>query len=145
MKTKQIKKVLSIFLCILLTAAIALSTMGCDKNPASQNGGVSQSGGVVGTGAKQFDFTVIDENGNTTEFEVHTDKTTVGEALLELGLINGDESEFGLYVKTVNSITADYDTDGSYWAFYINGEYALSGVDTTDITEGNVYTFKIEK
>ena len=49
------------------------------------------------------------------------------------------------YVKTVNGITADYDADGVYWAFYVNGEYAVSGVDSTPIAEGESYSFKVEK
>ena len=69
----------------------------------------------------------------------------MGEALLELELIEGDESEYGLYVKTVNGITADYDEDGTYWAFYIGGEYAQTGVDSTPVTEGEEYSFKVEK
>ena len=69
----------------------------------------------------------------------------VGDALTELNLISGDEGDYGLYVKTVNGITADYDTDGSYWAFYVNNEYAQTGVDLTPITEGDYYSFKIEK
>ena len=56
----------------------------------------------------------------------------------------GDDSEYGLYVKTVNGITADYDKDGVYWAFYIDGEYAAAGVDATAIEEGSSYSFKIE-
>lgn len=68
----------------------------------------------------------------------------MGQALLELELIAGDDSEYGLYVKTVNGITADYDTDGKYWAFYIDEEYAASGVDTTPVTDGSSYAFKIE-
>ena len=71
-------------------------------------------------------------------------KTTVGDALVELGMIEGEESEYGLYVKTVNGVTADYDKDGVYWAFYIDGEYASSGVDSTEITEGSTYSFKME-
>lgn len=63
---------------------------------------------------------------------------------MELGLIAGEESEYGLYVKTVNGITADYDKDGVYWAFYINGEYAQTGVDSTKIAEGESYSFKVE-
>ena len=59
-------------------------------------------------------------------------------------MIEGDESEYGLYVKTVNGITADYDADGVYWAFYINDEYAQTGVDSTPITEGDRYAFRIE-
>ena len=48
-------------------------------------------------------------------------------------------------MKTVNGVTADYDKDGTYWAFYINGEYAMSGVDTTAVEEGATYAFKVEK
>ena len=65
---------------------------------------------------------VVDADGNETNFVVSTDKETVGDALLELNLIEGEEGDYGLYVKTVNGITADYDTDGTYWAFYVNGE-----------------------
>lgn len=99
---------------------------------------------VLGEGNRKFIFNVTDKEGNETTYEIHTDAETVGEALLELGLIDGDDSEFGLYVKTVNGITADYDTDGVYWAFYVNGEYAQTGVDSTEVTEGDVYSFKVE-
>ena len=73
-----------------------------------------------------------------------TGEKTVGAALLSLGLIAGEDSEFGLYVKTVNGVTVDYDKDGKYWAFYVDGEYAATGVDSTDITAGATYTFKAE-
>lgn len=99
---------------------------------------------VLGEGSTVFDFSVVDKEGVTTDFEIHTDKETVGEALLELELIDGEESEYGLYVKTVNGITADYDKDGVYWAFYINGEYASTGVSETPVTEGETYSFKVE-
>ena len=72
-------------------------------------------------------------------FTVNTDETTVGAALLEHELIAGEDSQYGLYVKQVNGITADFDTDGSYWAFYVNGEYALTGVDSTEIVESDIY------
>ena len=72
-------------------------------------------------------------------FTVHTDKDTVGAALIEHGLIAGDEGQFGLYVKYVNGMLADYDIDQTYWSFYINGEMAMTGVDGTPITEGETY------
>ena len=100
---------------------------------------------VLGEGSKQFNFGVYDLDGAETWFEIHTDDDTVGAALLELGLIEGDEGPYGLYVKTVNGITYDYDADGLYWAFYINGEYAPTGVDVTEIEDGAVYSFKAEK
>ena len=61
-----------------------------------------------------------------------------------MGLIAGEDSDYGLYVKTVNGVTVDYDTDGKYWAFYVDGEYAATDVDSTDITAGATYTFKAE-
>lgn len=99
---------------------------------------------VLGEGNVSFTLIVTDKEGTDTQFEIHTDKETVGEALKELALIDGEEGEYGLYVKTVNGITVDYDKDGVYWAFYINGEYALSGVDATAIVEENSYAFKVE-
>ena len=65
--------------------------------------------------------------------------------MTELGLISGEESEFGLYVKTVSGVTVDYDKDGAYWAFYVDGDYATTGVDGTEITAGATYSFKVEK
>ncbi len=78
-------------------------------------------------------------------FTIKTDKETVGEALFEHGLISGDEGPYGLYVKVVNGITADYDVNQSYWSFNIDGEYAMTGVDTTKITEGVTYQLEYVK
>ena len=47
-------------------------------------------------------------------------------------------------VDTVNGITLDYNKDGKYWAFYINNEYAMTGVDSTPVEEGAAYAFVAE-
>ena len=72
-------------------------------------------------------------------FTIHTNKTTVGEALQEHALLEGEDSQYGLFIKKVNGIVADYDVDQTYWGFYIDGEYAVSGVDSTNIEEGVTY------
>ncbi|MBQ7839160.1 MAG: DUF4430 domain-containing protein [Lachnospiraceae bacterium] len=148
MQKKSSKKLSSLLLCMVLIVAMALFTNGCNSNDKSEAQSAVAStvadGSVLGEGSTVFPFTVVDKDGNETEFEIHTDKEIVGEALLEVGLIAGEESEYGLYVKTVNGITADYDTDGTYWAFYVNDEYAMSGVDTTKIAEGETYSFRVE-
>ena len=100
---------------------------------------------VLGDGSVKITVIVVDVDGNETNFVVNTDKETVGDALLEQNLIEGEDGDYGLYVKTVNGITADYDTDQSYWAFYVNGEYASTGVDSTPVNEGDTYEFKVEK
>ena len=152
MKKTRFLKTLSFFLCIVLIAAMALFTIGCNDKKTDGDSEITSSLSqgengvtVLGNGATKFPFTVIDANGNETKFEINTDKKTVGEALLELELIDGDAGEFGLYVKTVNGTTLDYDKDGKYWAFYVNGAYANSGVDTTNISENETYSFKAEK
>ena len=89
-------------------------------------------------------FTIVDGD-SKTEYRVRTDKTVVGDALMELGLIEGEEGPYGLYVKKVGGILADYEETGTYWAFYVNGEYATSGVDLTEIEPGAAYAFKVEK
>ena len=158
MKKTLFSKPLSFIACIVLTAAMALTATGCNdkktaSDPEAQNTSsaavVSQTDAtsdvtVLGQGQTTFLFNVVDTEGKETAFEIHTDQKTVGAALLELELIAGDESAYGLYVKTVNGVTVDYDTDVKYWAFYVNGEYAATGVDSTDITDGATYMFKVE-
>ena len=147
MQTKRRQYFLPFILCIVLTASIALFTTGCngtDTPPSGADAAQQDNSAQLGEGSTKFDFTVVDKEGTETNFEIHTDKETVGEALLELGIIAGEESQYGLFVKTVNGITADYDKDGVYWAFYINDEYALTGVDSTKIAEGEHYSFKVE-
>ncbi len=72
-------------------------------------------------------------------FTLNTDAATLGEALLEHKLVEGEEGQYGLYIKKVNSILADYDVDGSYWGFYQNGEYMMTGVDSTAISGGEAF------
>lgn len=75
----------------------------------------------------------------TVTFTLKTDKTTLGDALLEQNLIAGDRGEYGLYVKVVNGIEADYDKDGHFWSLCQNGTMLMTGVDTTPIKNGERY------
>ena len=98
----------------------------------------------LGTGAITVTVSVVAEE-KTVTFTVKTDKQILGDALLDNGLIAGEESTYGLYVKEVNGMTADYDTDGLYWAFYQGGAYMLTGVDSTPISGGEAFEIRLEK
>lgn len=161
MNKNSMRKLLSFILCIVLIAAMALLATGCsDKKPVE----TPQTGATTaptqkpeateatkapattevttkGEGKTSFSFEVTDQDGTTTKFLIKTDKTVVGEALLEVGLIAGENGPYGLMVDTVNGITADYSKDKAYWAFYENGEYATKGVDQTTIDPAVVYSF----
>lgn len=147
MKLNNLKKTLTLLVCIVLIAAMTLTFAGCasKNNPGSSNAGAANTDvTVLGEGKTVFNFTVVGSDGAETKFEIHTDETTVGAALQALKLIDGDMGEYGMYVKTVNGVTVDWDKDGKYWAFYIGDEYAMTSVDLTDITAGATYTFKVE-
>ena len=165
MQKKCKQNILSLILSTMLIVAMAFSMTACGDNNQekpntenqagaeqdSQSGDIQDESGnhtdttVLGEGATVFGFVVVDKDGKETKFEIHTDKTTVGEALFEQELIEGEEGAYGLYVKKVNGITAAYDVDQTYWAFYINGEMAMTGVDATDVEAGATYSFKVEK
>ena len=141
MKTFK-NRALSFAVCMVLIVAMALSMTACggSSNNSAQGDSQNQSE-TVGV---SFTVEVTDADGNTQTIDVTSDKETVGEALLEQGLIVGEEGQYGLYVKEVNGIVADYDADGSWWGFYINGEMASTGVDGAAVEEGAVYGFKVE-
>lgn len=141
---------LSFLLCIVLIAAAAWVTTGCSSSGAEEEASavgaaVAKDGDTLGTGETEFPLIIADQDGTEIRITVRTDKTVVGEALQELGLLEGEEGPYGLYVKTVNGIRADYDKDKVYWAFYINGDYAMSGVDVTEICAGDEYALRVEK
>ena len=92
-----------------------------------------------------FQVIVTDLDGNETTFAYTSDAASVGEALLAEGLITGEAGEYGLYITSVNGITADWDADQTYWAFYINGEYATTGIDGTEIVAGTTYGLTLTK
>ena len=155
-------------LLLVLTAAVVLFAIGCNDS-TSDNGGASSDADVTtpavattagvttsgvteapasnvrGEGNTEFVFKVVTASGETKTFTVKTDKTTVGEALLDAGLIAGDGGDFGIYVKTVDGETLDYDKDGMYWSFYVGDGYALKGVDSTEIEAGVEYSFRAAK
>ena len=159
MKTKILSLILALSL-LFCTAALA----GCSKDEptgetttaeattaaqttaeAATEATTAAEAEQIGTGSVSFMFNVTFADGSTKSYKVSTDKKTVGEALSELKLIDGEVGEYGLYIKTVDGVTVDYDTDKSYWAFYIDGEYAQTSVDKTDIAEGSVYELKVQK
>ena len=148
--TNKIARLLSVVISLVLIVAMALGLTACkeqteDVNSSSRVTSSAVTATEVGNGAVKFSFRVTDKDGKSTDFLVSTDKNTVGDALLELSLIEGEESEYGLFVKKVNGIVADYDVDKTYWAFYVDGDYAMSGAETTDIESGKLYEFRVSK
>lgn len=139
------KKLLALLLALVMTFALA----SCGKKDASTDAEKVTlpvaDGATIGTGATAITVEVQGRDGKSITFTVNTDEETVGAALLKLGVVSGEDSQYGLYVKSVNGETADYDVDGTYWAFYVNGEYAMASVDAYTPEAGTTYGFHVEK
>ena len=145
--------ILSLVLLIALIAAMALSFVSCDKDQSPENSGTVANteavlsgdlaaDNVVGEGNTSFSFTVVFADKTSKTYTVKTDKSTVGEALVDTGLISGTDSQYGLMVDTVAGVKLEWDKDKMYWAFYVNGGYANSGVDSTPIKADETYSFE---
>ena len=134
MRRFSMKNTLSVLLCVVLIAAMALSMAACgaSKEAAAPQGEVS------------YTVITVDLEGNETKYDITSHKEMVGEELLAQGIIAGDMGDYGLYIKTVNGLTLDWDKDAKYWAFYIGEDYAVTGVDLTPAEEGVTYTLRPE-
>lgn len=136
------KKTSIIIISLLVVIAVGLFVLPEEKSPDNTGlwkNAVYMENTTLGTGENTFVVTV-EAGGQSVEFTIKTDKTVVGDALKEHNLIDGKEGPYGLYVKVVNGIEADYDKDQSYWSFEKDGEAMLTGVDSTELKNGDRYT-----
>ena len=93
-------------------------------------------------GAKAYTFSVIDAEGETETFKLTTDEEMLGDALMNEGLLEGEEGQYGLYVKGVNGITAD-EANQEWWCLTKGGEAVMTGVDMTPVEDGAAYEFTL--
>ena len=140
------KKVINSTVSVILALVFVLCFISCNTvdNTGAWENATHLKDKELGKGATTVEVEVKAGEQSVT-FTIHTDKTILGDALIEHGLIDGEQGPYGLYVKSVNGIVADYDVDKTYWAFYIGGEYAMTGVDGTEITDGAHYELVREK
>ena len=95
-------------------------------------------------GEKTITVDVVMLDGSETTTTITTGEEYLRGALEQENMIAGDESEYGLFVTTVNGVTAD-DSKEQWWCFTKGGESLATGVDSTPITEGSVYELRVEK
>ena len=89
-------------------------------------------------GGKAITVEVVHGDGSQKEFAIRTDSENLRGALEQEGLVEGEESEYGLYVLTVDGETADESAE-QWWCFTKGGEMLNTGVDDTLIADGETY------
>ena len=135
MRNSKKQSFLKCSVLVLLIAAAAVTLPSCGNTDAN-NGAetvVNQKEEITITVA------VTGPDGTVKEHTVTTDSDNLEDAFLDSGFVSGENGPYGLYIKTVDGITADYDSDGAYWAMYKDGEYLMTGAKDTKIAEGERY------
>lgn len=130
-KRTYTKKGLALALGLLLVLGLF---SGCGEKPGAGEG----ESGLV----KNITLQVVHRDESVKDFQLATDKETLRQALEEEGLIAGEESEFGMFVKTVDGETAD-DSKQEWWCLTKGGETWTSGVDSTEIADGDTFEFTL--
>ena len=138
MKWQKTIRILSLLMCALLIATIAIAFTSCKGNNAVVDDNRNNEKTTIGSGNTKFYFNVVDLNKNTTCFEIHTDKSVLSESLIELNLISGEDGPYGLFVKKVNGLELE---ENHYWMLYVENDMAPTGVDQTKIQPDTTYSF----
>lgn len=144
------KRFIAIALCFVFAFLLQACTVEKKTNDGEQTRAVTtqavdENGKIlVGEGKTVIDFAVTHLDGSVKKYSVSTDAESLGEALYKLEIIDGTFDKYGIYVKTVDGETLDYNEDGAFWALYVNGESASQGADFIELTDGASYEFKAE-
>lgn len=167
MRKNNLKKLSISVLMMALVAAMAVIGTACAKKEAVKEVASETVAEVVsevasevvaetedgikeiGEGETEFSLEVVYADGEADYFAVKTDAKDLGTALTEAGIVEGEDSDYGLYIKTVNGVTADYDADQSWWGFYLgegeDAEMASVGVSDTEVKAGDSFSLRYEK
>lgn len=121
------KKILAVILAVLMTVSLAA----CAVGGADQTENPEQT-------LKKFTVTVVHADGSEKNFTYETEKEFVGPVLMEAGLLQGEDGPYGLMISEVDGEKIE-DTNKAYWAIYEGEEYAMQGIDTTPVVDGQVY------
>ena len=89
-------------------------------------------------GSKQITLEVIYEDGSSETYEISTDAEYLHEAIADTVTLEGEDSDYGFTIYTVNGVTADWN-DNVYWAIYVNGEYGMYAVDQQPVSDGDSF------
>lgn len=152
MKKTIFKHLFSLVLVLACVAAMAFAFTSCENKKNTSKNSSDEAADTTSSAAGEENLTdeekititvsVKGSDGKVTDFTIVTAEKFLRAALESENLIEGDEGEYGLYVKFVNGERADYDEDKAYWSFSKNGEYMMASVDATPIADGD--TFLIE-
>lgn len=85
-------------------------------------------------GDKTITVEVVHADESSREFTYQTSEEFLGPVLIEEGLVQGEESTYGLFITTVDGETAE---GNQWWCITQDGQMVETGADTTPIADGD--------
>ena len=80
---------------------------------------------------------ITNPDGKTETVKIDTKADNLADALLEKKLVEGEETDYGLYITTVKGVKAE---DGYWWALTDkDGEMLQTGASSTPIADGDIF------
>ncbi len=119
---RQMKKWLMLVLALVLTVSLL-----------SACGGEDESGETI-----TVNVTIVHGDGSEEVFELETAEETLGRALVEDGIVEDNQSTYGLYMLTVDGETVE-ESNQEWWCITKDGESVMTGADETEILDGESY------
>jgi len=89
-------------------------------------------------GAKALTITVVHGDGSEKVFDVRTDGEYLEQPLLENGIVEDNQTEWGLYILTADGETAD-EAEQEWWCITKGGEALMTGASDTPVADGEAY------
>ena len=119
-------------IALVLAAALSLFALMIYTKPQGQEG------------SKAVTIKVDHINGADQVFELRTDAEFLRQLLEENELASGPETQYGLWIQTVDGETAD-DSKQQWWGYTVNGVFAEYGADMQPVTDGDVFGFTLNE
>lgn len=94
-------------------------------------------------GSKTITVEVVHGDKTSKTFTYKTDEQYLGAVLTAEGLVEGENTQYGLYIQKVDGESAS-DADKTYWALYEGETMAATGADAVIVTDGGAYKLALE-
>ena len=95
-------------------------------------------------GSKTITISIDHMVGEDKTLTVKTDAEFLRAVLEQEGLVEGEESDFGLFITAVDGEKSD-ESKQQWWGYTKSGEYVETGVDQTVIADGDSFEFKLNE
>ncbi len=127
---KRATKLFSAFLAVALMSALMA---GC-----SQQGAQESETPTPAADGKQVTVTVTHKDGTAKDIVLNTQEETLGRALVTGGVVEDNQSTYGLYILTADGETVD-EANEEWWCITRGGEQVMTGADEVAIADGDAF------